>query len=107
MIPGLSPSQNACHTPEQAKIQYEQYLKEHIEQIASDFIRQKRGEELEWLLHTYPLEQGQKELFTGLVNLADTVKSPEILSMQLFHPALYITNLPHVMNSIFSLLNHS
>ena len=51
---------------EQAKIQYEQYLKEHIEQIASDFIRQKRGEELEWLLHTYPLEQGQKELFTGL-----------------------------------------
>lgn len=31
---------------EQAKIQYEQYLKEHIEQIASDFIRQKRGEEL-------------------------------------------------------------
>lgn len=29
---------------EQAKIQYEQYLKEHIEQIASDFIRQKRGE---------------------------------------------------------------
>ena len=36
---------------EQAKAQYEQYLKEHIEQIASDFIRQKRGEELEWLLH--------------------------------------------------------
>lgn len=66
---------------EQAKIQYEQYLKEHIEQIASDFIRQKRGEELEWLLHTYPLEPGQKELFTGLVNLADKVKSPEILSM--------------------------
>ena len=57
---------------EQAKIQYEQYLKEHIEQIASDFIRQKRGEELEWLLHTYPLEPGQKELFTGLVNLADS-----------------------------------
>ena len=74
---------------EQAKIQYEQYLKEHIEQIASDFIRQKRGEELEWLLHTYPLEQGQKELFTGLVNLADTVKSPEILSMLMEYQRLH------------------
>lgn len=57
-----------------------------IEQIASDFIRQKRGEELEWLLHTYPLEPGQKELFTGLVNLADKVKSPEILSMLMVIP---------------------
>ncbi len=74
---------------EQAKIQYEQYLKEHIEQIASDFIRQKRGEELEWLLHTYPLEQGQKELFTGLVNLADKVKSPEILSMLMEYQRLH------------------
>ena len=74
---------------EQAKIQYEQYLKEHIEQIASDFIRQKRGEELEWLLHTYPLEPGQKELFTGLVNLADTVKSPEILSMLMEYQRLH------------------
>ena len=74
---------------EQAKIQYEQYLKEHIEQIASDFIRQKRGEELEWLLHTYPLEPGQKELFTGLVNLADKVKSPEILSMLMEYQRLH------------------
>ena len=65
----------------QAKIQYEHYLKEHMEQIASDFIRQKRGEELEWLLNTYPLTAGQKDLFSGLVGLADTVKSPEILSM--------------------------
>ena len=74
---------------EQAKIQYEQYLKEHIEQIASDFICQKRGEELEWLLHTYPLEPGQKELFTGLVNLADKVKSPEILSMLMEYQRLH------------------
>ena len=64
-------------------------LKEHIEQIASDFIRQKRGEELEWLLHTYPLEPGQKELFTGLVNLADKVKSPEILSMLMEYQRLH------------------
>ena len=63
--------------------------KEHIEQIASDFIRQKRGEELEWLLHTYPLEPGQKELFTGLVNLADKVKSPEILSMLMEYQRLH------------------
>ena len=74
---------------EQAKAQYEQYLKEHTEQIASDFIRQKRGEELEWLLHSYPLEPGQKELFTGLVNLADTVKSPEILSMLMEYQRLH------------------
>ena len=66
---------------DQAKVQYEQYLKEHMEQIASDFIRQKRGEELEWLLNTYPLTAGQKDLFSRLVGLADTVKSPEILSM--------------------------
>lgn len=66
---------------DQAKAQYEQYLRAHTEQIASDFIRQKREEELEWLLHTYPLTSDQKELFTGLVSLADTVKSPEILSM--------------------------
>lgn len=66
---------------DQARAQYEQYLREHMEQIASDFIRQKRVEELEWLLHSYPLTSEEKEMFTGLVSLANTVKSPEILSM--------------------------
>ena len=31
----------------------------------------------------------QKELFTGLVNLADTVKSPEILSMLMEYQRLH------------------
>ena len=44
---------------------------------------------MEWLLHTYPLEPGQKELFTGLVNLADKVKSPEILSMLMEYQRLH------------------
>lgn len=66
---------------ESAKGEYERYLLEHTEQIASDFIRQKRTEELEWLLCTYPLEASQRDMFTRLVNLADIVNSPEILSM--------------------------
>ena len=66
---------------DQARIQYEQYLKEHMEPIVSDLIRQKREEELEWLLRTYPLGAEQKELFTGFVSLAGAVKAPEILSM--------------------------
>ena len=33
--------------------------------------------------------QGKKELFTGLVNLADTVKSPEILSMLMEYQRLH------------------
>lgn len=35
------------------------------------------------------LEPGQKELFTGLVNLADKVKSPEILSMLMEYQRLH------------------
>mgnify|MGYP004520019901 CR=1 FL=1 len=72
-----------------AKVQYELYLSEHMEQIASDFIRQKRGEELEWLLHTYPLKEGQKEVFSRLVNLAGSIHSPEILSMLMEYQRVY------------------
>ena len=72
-----------------AKARYELYLSEHMEQIASDFIRQKRGEELEWLLHTYPLKEGQKEVFSRLVNLAGSIHSPEILSMLMEYQRVY------------------
>ena len=58
-----------------AKAQYEQYLQEHMAQIASAFIRQKRGKELEWLLHTYPLTPDQRELFAGLMDLPTPQKS--------------------------------
>ena len=64
-----------------AKAQYEQYLQEHMAQIASAFIRQKRGKELEWLLHTYPLTPDQRELFAGLMDQANASHASEILSM--------------------------
>ena len=64
-----------------AKAQYEQYLQEHMAQIASAFIRQKRGKELEWLLHTYALTPDQRELFAGLMDQANASHASEILSM--------------------------
>ena len=64
-----------------AKAQYEQYLQEHMAQIASAFIQQKRGKELEWLLHTYPLTPDQRELFAGLMDQANASHASEILSM--------------------------
>ena len=39
----------------EAKNRYENYLQANYEKIAMDFIRQKREEELGWLLNTYPL----------------------------------------------------
>ena len=65
----------------EAKIQYENYLREHQGQIASDFIRQKRAEELEWMLQTYPFEAKDRELFNSLMDLAGASCAPELLSM--------------------------
>ena len=66
---------------ERAKLQYEEYLTAHLEEIAAAFVRQKRETELEWLLKTYPLDASKREIFGRILEIGSREGSPEILSI--------------------------
>ncbi len=66
---------------DRAKEQYEYYLKEHLEEVGMALICQKREKEIDWLFHTCPPDESQRELFTRLTDCAAKVHASEILSM--------------------------
>ena len=65
----------------EARDRYEQYVLKHMEEIATALICQKRENDLDWLLHTYPLGSEQRDLFLRILDCSKKVQEPEILSM--------------------------
>lgn len=66
---------------EQAKRQYEEYLFCHYEETALAFAAEKREEELEWLLKTYPMKQEDRESYQRILDTALSRGTPFMVSM--------------------------
>ena len=65
----------------EAKNRYENYLQANYEKIAMDFIRQKREEELGWLLNTYPLSENCRPIYQKILETAAECGTLESRSM--------------------------
>ena len=65
----------------EAKNRYENYLQANYEKIAMDFIRQKREEELSWLLYSYPLSADCRSAYEKILETAAECGTSETRSM--------------------------
>lgn len=66
---------------EEARSNYENYLREHYKEMAQRYVEGKREEDLEWLVKEYP--PAKKEVYQEILDYASRRGNPAMISMMM------------------------